>query len=517
MPQERVSVRKIREMLRLHYGEKLSNRQVGTSVGKSPSVVHDCLARFKASGLAWPLDAALNDAALERRLYPPSVARIAGAPTPPDFACVHKELSRKHMTLALLWREYRDALGEAGYQYSRFCELYREWAKPLGAVLRRTHKAGDKAFVDWSGDGVEIVDRETGEVREAPLFVAALGASGYAFAKAAPSRESEHWIRLHCEMLEHFGGVTAAVVPDNEKTGVTSPCRYDPDLNPVYAAWAEHYDTTVLPARAGKPRDKAVVENAVLNVQRWILARLRNHTFFTLEQANAEIARLLIEYNGRKLQKLDATRCDLFEELDKPVLKPLPARRFEHFGWSTPKLPIHYHVVADERYYSAPYTLIGKHVEVRTSGSTVEIFHDGRRVAAHARSYGKRWDWHTLPEHRPPSHRAYLEWTPERFVRWASKAGPKAAELVERILAAHGHPERGYNACLGVMRLGKQYGEARLEAACDRAVSMRSPSYKTVQSILKSGADHLPPPMRDRQQSLALPRHENIRGPEYYR
>jgi transposase len=517
MAQKRLKVRSIKEILRLHFTEKRGLREIGTAVRRSPSVVHDCIGRFKASGLAWPLPEEVDDAELERRLYKPSGPQGGAKMAAPDFAYVHKELARKHVTLNLLWQEYKLAHGEAGYRYSRFCELYHEWARPLGAVMRQTHKAGDKIFVDWSGDGVEIVDRETGEVWEAPLFVTALGASGYAFAKAAPSREAAHWLRLHSEAMEYIDGVTAAVVPDNEKTGVTSPCLYDPDLNPVYAAWAEHYGTAVIPARARKPRDKAMVENAVLNAQRWILAALRNHTFFTLEQANAEIAKLLVGYNARPLQKTGTTRRELYESIDRPVLRPLPATRFEPFDWSRPKLNIDHHVLVAEHYYSAPYTLIGERLDARLTGATVELFDKGRRVASHARSYVK-WEYSTLDEHRPSSHRAHLEWTPERITGWASKTGPKAADLVERILASKRHPEQGYRACLGVMRLGKKYGDERLEAACARAVALASPSYRTVRSILESGADRLPLPGDARQQpaQLSLPRHENIRGPGYY-
>jgi len=516
MARKRMTVRKIREVLRLHYGEGLGLRAIGAAVSKSPSVVHEYVTRFKGSGLEWPLPEEVDDATLERRLFPPPAAREGTAWPRPDFAQVHKELSKKHVTLALLWQEYRAAQGEGSYQYSRFCELYREWARPLGAVLRQKHKAGDKTFVDWSGDGIEIVDRETGEVTEAPLFVACLGASSFTFAKAAPSRESSHWLRLHDEAFEYFGGVTAAVVPDNEKTGVTSPCRYDPDLNPTYAAWAEHNDVAVIPARPYKARDKAKVESAVLIAQRWILARLRNHTFFSVEQANAEVARLLEEYNAKPMQKLGVSRRELWEAVDRPALSPLPCKRFEPFEWSKPTVSIDYHVVVAEHYYSAPYTLIGERLEARWTGSTVELFHRGRRVASHARSYVK-WDFSTLDEHRPEKHRAHLEWTPERIASWAAKTGPRTAELVTAILSAKRHPEQGYRACLGVMRLGKKHGDERLEAACARALALRSPSYKTVESILKSGADRLPlPGRREAPAQLALPRHDNIRGAEHY-
>jgi transposase len=515
MPQERLSVRKIRELLRLRLEEKRSLREVGRSVGVSPSVVHDCVVRFRATGLEWPLRQEIDEVELEKRMYGTASPGRSGPFIQPDFAYVHTELRRKGVTMYLLWQEYRQAHPEDGYQYSRFCELYNRWAKPLSAVLRQQHKAGDKAFVDWSGDGIDVVDPMTGEVTELPLFVAALGASTYAFAKAAPSRQAPHWIALHNETVEYFQGVPAATVPDNEKTGVKSPCLYDPDLNPTYAAWARHYGTAVIPTRPRKPKDKAVVENAVLNAQRWILAALRNHTFFSLAEANQAISEKVEEYNGRKLQKLDVTRRQLFESLDLPELKPLPSRRFEYFDWKWQTLQIDYHVVVEQNYYSVPYRLIGKRVEARWTASTVEVFFQGNRVACHPRNYGK-WNWISDDAHRPPKHRAYLEWTPERIVAWASRTGPETARLVEQILSSRQHPEQGYRACLGVMRLGKRYSEPRLEAACSRALALKSTSYTTVRSILEHGADRLPLPKAPEPKQPSLPFHDNIRGPNYY-
>jgi transposase len=435
---------------------------------------------------------------------------------PPDFEYIHKELRKKHMTLMLVWQEYKAAHADDGYQYSQFCTLYREWARPLDAILRQNHKAGDKVFVDWSGDGIMVTDPLTGVASEMPLFVGVLGASGYAFAKAAPSRESPHWIRLHSEMLESFGGVPAAIVPDNEKTGVKSPCRYDPDLNPVYAAWAEHYKTAVIPTRPGKPRDKALVENGVLNAQRWILAALRNHTFFGLDQANGAIAEKLVEYNDRTFQKMDTTRRKLFESVDKPVLRALPPRRFEHYEWARKTVNIDYHVIADERYYSVPYTLIGKKVEVHWTATTVEVLYNHDRVALHQRSFGRHWEWISNDEHRPPAHRAHLEWTPERIVKWAATIGAKTSLLVERILASRAHPEQGYRVCLGIIRLGKQFGNDRLDAACSRALALNALSYRSVCAILDTGSDHLPLLDAASRAGPPLPSHDNIRGPEYY-
>lgn len=505
-------MRKTKEILRMRLGESRSLREVSMSVQVSPSVVHDCVVRFKASGLSWPLDEGIDDAALEERLY--RVKPAQGGRPEPDYQQVHKDLRHKGVTLYLLWQEYKQAHLEDGYQYSAFCHQYRRWQKPLEAVMRQEHKAGEKAFVDWSGNGIKIRNLATGEEWEAPLFVGVLGASGYAFCKAAASREMRHWIQMHIEMYEHFEGVPAVTVPDNEKTGVTSPCRYEPDLNRTYMALAGHYGTVVIPARPGKPRDKAMVENAVLNAQRWILAALRNHVFFTLAQANTAIAEKLQEYNGRAYQKLGVTRREQFEEIDRPVLRPLPAQRYEFDEWSKPTVNIDYHVVVDDHYYSVPYALIGQRLEARRTASMVELMHKGRRVASHTRSYVKGKAT-TLAEHMPRSHREHQEWTPSRLLAWAGKTGPQTRQLCELIMQGKPHPELGYRACLGVMRLAKKYGVDRLEEACGRAVALGAANYKTVNTILVCGADLLPA-APSAAANRPMPPHENIRGADYY-
>jgi transposase len=516
MSKKRLSVRKIKEILRLKLTEERTNREVATSVGCSPSKVHNCLARFEASGLDWPLPPEMDDEALEAKLY------YSGPPFPknrreaPDWGYVHTELRRKGVTLYLLWEEYRQAHPEDGYQYSRFCDLYRRYSKTLDVTMRQTHKAGDKVFVDWSGDGIDIVNRETGEVTEAPVFVGVLGASGYTFVTARESRESRQWIRCHMEMYEYFDGVPWVTVPDNEKTGVTRACLYEPDLNPTYAEFARHYGTAVLPTRPRKPKDKAKVENGVLCAQRWILAALRNHTFFSVEQANEAIAEKLEEYNARNYQRLGVSRRELFETLDRPALKPLPSARYEFGEWSKPKVNIDYHVDVDKHFYSVPYRLVGERTEARRTASTVEIFFKGRRVASHRRSYVKNGAT-TLPEHMPKNHRAHGEWSPERIVSWAKKSGNHTAQVAEHIMASRLHPEQGYRSCLGLMRLGKSYGDDRLEAASRRSLAIGSPSYKTIKSILEKGLDKQPlPPVKAELPTMNLPDHENIRGPEYY-
>jgi transposase len=515
MAKERISMRKTKEILRLIFEEKRSHRETGQSVGVSPSVVCDCRHRFEASGLSWPISSEMDDVELEKRLYAERGEKRSRKSVP-DLAYIHKELRRKGVTLYLLWQEYKQAHPDDGYQYSQYCEIYLKYRKTLDVTMRQTHKAGDKAFVDWSGDGIEIVNRETGEVTEALLFVGVLGASGLTFAVAKPSRELRHWISCHIGMYEYFGGVPFATVPDNEKSGVTNPCLYEPDLNPTYAEMARHYNTTVMPARSGKPRDKAKVENGVLNAQRWILAALRNHTFFSVDEANEAIAEKLIECNARKYQRLDESRRMLFEKLDRPALKRLPPRRYEFSEWSKPKVNIDYHVDVDRHFYSVPYALVGQVVEARRTDSTVEIFHCGKRAASHVRSYVKNGAT-TVQEHMPVSHREHLKWTPSRIVEWAKKTGECAALVVMRVMEERQYPEQGYRACLGILRLGKTYGADRLEAACKRALVISSPSYKTIKSILEKGMDKQPlPGSENDSKQTTMPVHENIRGPEYY-
>jgi transposase len=507
-------MRKIREILRLRWGQGLSARQVAKSLSVARGTVANCVSKAKLSGLSWPLPDDLDDAALEALLYPPT-PHSSEARFLPDWVAIHREMRRKHVTLLLLWEEYKRDHPEEGYEYSQFCNLYREFRGKLDVVMRQQHVAGEKVFVDYSGDGIEIIDRDTGEVREAQLFVAVLGASSYTYAEVTESQELRWWIDAHIHAFEYFGGVTEITVPDNTKTAVTRPCNYEPDLNPTYQEMARYYDTAVIPARKRKPKDKAKAEGGVLIAQRWILAALRNHTFLSLAQANRAIAEKLEELNGRRFQKLPTTRRELFETLDRPALQPLPATRYEVAEFSRPKVNIDYHVEIDKHYYSVPYQLIHKRMEARRTSTTVEICFKGRRVAAHRRSYVVG-GYTTVKEHMPKSHQKHLEWTPSRIIRWAEKTGHRTAQLIQELIESKPHPEQGYKASLGILRLEKKYTTERLEAACGRALAIGSVSYRTVNSILKTGMDRLPDPS-DTEPQLDLPMdHANVRGPEYY-
>jgi transposase len=507
-------MRKIKEVLRLRHALKLSTRQIARSCSLAHSSVVNYLQRARAADLGWPLPDDLDDAALEARLFRYATRAPARGTPPPDFPRIHQELRRhRHLTLALLWQEYREA-HPGGYQYSRFCELYRAWAKRLDVVLRQEHRAGDKIYVDHAGPTVAVVDAESGEVRQASIFVAVLGASSYTYAEATWTRNLYDWIGSHVRALEFFGGVSRAMVPDNWRTAVSKACWYEPDLNPTYRDLAEHYDTVILPARVGKARDKAKAESGVLLVERWILAALRHRTFIGLAALNRAIRELLERLNHRKFRKLEATRAELFERLDRPALKPLPQEPFVYGEWKKARANIDYHVEVDRHYYSVPFQLVHELVEARIRSATVEIFHKGRRVAMHARS-SVVGGFSTLPEHRPPKHRHYLEWTPERLVDWAGKIGPSAATVAGRILESRRYPEQGYRACLGLIRLARRYPSERVEAACTRALGVGACSYRSIKSMLDAGLDRQPLEAETTAGAHALV-HANVRGAAYY-
>jgi transposase len=367
--------------------------------------------------------------------------------------------------------------------------------------------------VDFAGQTVPIVERTTGEVREAQIFVGVLGCSSFTYAEACWSQELPEWTGAHVRMFEYFRGVPELIVPDNLKSGVRHACYYEPDVNPTYHELAVHYGTAVLPARKRKPRDKAKAEAGVLLVERWILARLRKFTFFSLAELNREIARLLELLNDRPFQKLEGSRRSLFETLDRPALRTLPEQRYEFARWKKARVNIDYHIEVFGHYYSVPHTLFREQLDVRITASTVEVLRSGRRVAAHPRSQ-RKGGFTTDPAHRPKAHQQYLEWTPSRIVAWAEKTGPRTGELVHRIMENKPHPEQGYRACLGVLRLGDAYSALRLEAACARALKIDGISYRSVKSILQSGLDQIP---LEEQATLALPQdHEHVRGGTYY-
>ena len=511
MANNRLSMRKITEALRLHYECGRTQREISRAIGASPTTVGQYLKRAKAAGLSYPLPAGLDEDALDRLLFPPPLP-VDVARTGPDWAWVHGELRKKSVTLDLLWQEYKAAHPD-GYRYSWFCEHYRLWAGRLPVTLRQTHTPGEKLFVDYAGQTMPVIDGASGEIRQAQLFVAVLGASNYTYAEATWSQQLADWIGSHVRCLEFMGGTPEVVVPDNLKSGVKHPSCYDPEINPTYRDWAEHYDITVLPARAAKPRDKAKVECAVLVAERWILARLRNQRFFSLGELNRAIASLLADLNARPFKKLPGSRHSAFLELDRPALRPLPPVRYQYAEWKVARIGIDYHIEVTGHYYSVPYQFARQEVDVRYTEATVEVFRRGKRVAAHARNL-HRGRHTTLDEHMAPAHREVAGWSAKRLLDWAQSIGSQTHATIERMLDSRKHPQQSYRACLGVLRMSKEYGNARLEAACDRALRLNAANYRSVNSILKHGLDRAEPGATS-QSSLPLA-HSNVRGPGYY-
>lgn len=503
-------MRKTREILRQKWVLKRTHRDVATSLGVSAGAVGSALARATALQLDWAAVEALTDAELEAKLYSASAANEA-KPLP-NFGYIHAERKKLGVTLELLHLEYLEQHPD-GYRYTQFCEHYRAWLTKRQLTMRQEHHAGDKCFVDYSGGRPHIVNPETGERIDVELFVAVLGASNYTYAEATLTQQGPDWIASHTRALEFFGGAPAALVPDQLKSGVTQSCRYEPGVQRTYEEMAAHYGTSVLPARPASPRDKAKVEVAVQIAQRWILARLRNQVFFSLDALNERIAELVEDLNRRTMRVYGASRLDLFDRVDRPALRPLPTTRFVYGTWKKARVNIDYHIEIERHYYSVPHALVREEVEARTSGMTVEVFHRGQRVASHVRSE-KRGAHTTVADHMPVQHQKHMEWTPSRIVHWASTIGIATSSLVDAILRERLHPEHGYRSCLGILRLAKRYGDARLEAACARALRVGARSYRHVDSILKNGLDRVP--LVEEPTNDSPLDHENVRGGGYY-
>ncbi len=513
MANTRLSMRKIKEVLRLKHDCGLSRRQIAHSCQISRSTVGDYLDRAEEAGIGWPLPEGLTDQELEQRLFPAQAMEAVSGKPLPDFDYIYRELKahkKFNLTLDLLWREYKEQHAD-GYQYSQFCELYRRFRDKLDYCMRQDHRGGEKLFVDY-GEGLDLVHPKTGEPISTQLFVAVWGASNYTYAEATLTQQLPDWIGSHVRAFSYFGCVPKAVVPDCLKGAVSRACLYEPQLNPTYAEMASHYGICVLPARPAHPKDKAKVETGVLIAKRWILAALRHRTFYSLAELNGAIKERLERLNTRALRKVKKSRRDLFEIFDRAQAQALPERSYEYAEWRVARVNIDYHIEVERHYYSVPFQLIREKLDVRLTAATVEAFLKGERVAAHIRSFVP-YAHTTLKEHMPPSHQKYLEWTPSRMVNWAKKIGPKTAELVQTIIESRTYPEQAYRSCLGILRLEKHYSKERLEKASGRALKFGSHSLQSLRKILSSGLDRLEP--NDPSES-SVADHENIRGSQYY-
>jgi transposase len=519
MTTKRVTMFKLKELLRLRYEARLSVRQIALSLSLSLGVISKYLQRAEAAGLSWPLPQEMSDRALAALLQPPRVVSDPSAPQPPatpDFVAIAQELTRKAMTRQLLWEEYAQAYPDNHYSYSRFTVLFRRWRQKQQLSMRQTHRAGEKLFVDYCGMTLPIVNPDTGEIRQAQIFVAVLGASSYTYAEATWSQRVPDWIGSHVRAFSFYGGLPDIVVPDNLKSAVSTACRYDPDLNPTYQQMAEYYGVAVVPARPYKPKDKAKAEAGVQLVERWIMMRLRHQTFYTLAGLNHRIRELLADLNQRPFKKRPGSRVSQFEQLDKPALKPLPDTPYAVRHVKKARVHLDYHIEYDGHYYSVPYQLVKEEVRVHAGDTTVAVVYDGKQVALHPRAF-HRGGHTTDPNHLAKSHRKHQQWSPPRFLRWAAQIGPHTEAVVHYQLETRRHPEHGFRACFGLLGLTKKYGDDRLEAACRRAQHIGAMNYKSIASILSKSLDKLPLSGTETPAQTQLPLdHDNVRGAGYY-
>ena len=513
MPTPRVLMSKIRQALQLLADTKLSMRQVAAALGVSKSTVSEIAMYARDAGVDWPQASTLSDDELQAKLYPPPRPRSSSRPEP-DYAALHQELKRPGVTLQLLWEEYRAGADQQAYRYSAFCDKYRAWAKRLKRSMRQVHPGGERLFVDYAGQTVPVVDAASGEIRRAQVFVAVLGASNYTYACATWQQTAADWVGAIIETLSFIGGVPRLLVPDQPRALIANPDAYEPVTARLMQELGEHYGVAVLPARPGRPQDKAKVEVGVQIVERWILARLRHRRFFSLIELNRAIAELLVDLNHRPFKKLPGCRASVFAELDVPALKPLPAQPMVLAQFKPARVNIDYHVAFEGHYYSVPHQHVGAAVELRVTATLLEVLLRRQRVAVHVRN-ARVGGFTTVAEHMPASHRAHLQWTPTKLIAWGERIGAATAGVVRWQMEHRAHPEQGYRACLGLMRLAREYGDERLEAACARAQSIRAPHYRSVKSILACGLDRQGRSLLDGAEA-PMPMHDNVRGPGYY-
>ena len=510
MATERLSMRKSREILRLKWVLGRSHREVERACSVGLGTVSETVGRARVAALDWAAVERLTDDELEARLYPKLPTGTARAR--PDPVYLHTELHRPGVTLRLLHVEYLEQHPD-GYGYTQFCEHYRLWIGRRRLSMRQVHRGGEKLYVDYAGKKPAIVDPKTGECQEVELFLGVLGASNYTFAEATLTQRVHDWIASHTRCLQRLGGVPGAIVPDQLKSGVTRACRYEPGIQRVYEELAQHYGTVILPARPAHPRDKAKVEVGVQIAERWILARLRNRRFFSLHELNAAIRQTVADLNAKIMCKLGVSRDELFAEIDRPALKALPTAPYQYAEWKKCRVAPDYHVEIADHYYSVPSRLIRQQLEARVTDTTIEILYKGVRVASHVRSQARRRHT-TIPEHMPSAHRRYAEWTPARMRREAAKIGPATIALVDAIMKAKPHPEQGFRACMGILRLARSYGSARIEAACRRGNDIGATTYGSIKSILQHGLDRAY--ANDKPPDAPPIQHRNIRGTGYY-
>jgi len=513
MPTQRISMRNLREILRLRLQAGLSLRQIKDSQRVSLGAVQGIVSQATDQGLDWPSIEQLNDTQLARLFYPESDTRASSQFQVPDWVMVHQELKRKGVTKHLLWEEYSQQYPNRSYSYPQFCHLYQQWVKKQRRSMRQTHQAGDKLFVDYAGQTVPIVDGASGEIRQAQVFVAVLGASNYTYCEATWSQSLPDWLGSHARAFTFFGGVSRLIVPDNLKSGVSKACRYDPDVNPSYQQLAAHYGVAIMPARPYKPQDKAKAEVGVQIIERWILAKLRHQTFFSLAELNQCISALLVGVNQKPFKQFKGSRQQWFESLDQPALQPLPKQPYQYTDIKTVKVHVDYHIQYDNHLYSVPHHLVGEKLELHAKDYLIELYFQHQRVTSHARCYHPGTT--TFPEHMPTRHEKHHQWNAGRLMNWAKDIGDEVLLWVKTQLKQKQHEQQAYRACLGLLNLSKNYPHQRLNNACAIANQNQLDRLGQIKSILNSNQDQLI--NESGEQLPLLPQdHENIRGPQSF-
>lgn len=509
MATPRITMRKIREVLRLSLDAGLSIRKINASTKISVGAIQKLLKKAKELNVTWPLPDGMDDGQLAQLFYPKADTQPSSRFEVPDWSAARKELSRKNVTKMLLWEEYCAQFPNRCYSYSQYCDRFLHWLKKQKRSMRQIHIAGEKLFVDYAGHTMPVVDQHSGEIRFAQIFVAVLGASNYTFAEATYTQSLQDWLGSHARAFEFFGGVPEIVVPDNLKSAVTKACRYDPDKNPSYQQLANHYNVAVIPARPYKPKDKSKAEVGVQIVERWILAALRHQTFFSLAELNHAIKTLLVNLNTKPFKQQPGNRLALFEELEKGALNPLPKHPYRFIDIKKAKVATDYHVKYEQHLYSVPHHLVGEYIMLHASDRTVEVYFHNNLIATHPRKHHPGIT--TDAVHMPKRHAEHQKWTPERLMSWAYKIGPDIKTWVKNQLESREHPEQAYRVCLGLLSLSKSYPSDRLNTACAIANKQGLNRLKQIKSILNSNLDTLP---MDDETNLVLPQeHENVRGP----
>jgi transposase len=505
-----------KEILRL-YRLGIKKLQIAESLACSRTTVINVIAIAEKQGLTWEDIREMSDREIRHLLFPSSAAE-----TPeyrmPDFEYIHKEMGKSGVTLSLLWVEYCEECrnsGQIAYQSTQFYKYYADYAGKHRATMHINRKPGDITEVDWAGGTAKITDSVTGEITKAYIFVSALSYSRYAYVEAFLACKEADWIAAHNHAFKYYGGVTRIIVPDNLKTGVERNTKMETVINKIYQELAEHYDTAIIPARPKRPRDKPAAEGEVGVVSTWIIAAIRNMTFFSLSELNQTIKEKLVEYNERPFQKKEGSRRSMFLE-EKAFLRPLPKHPFEPATWKTAKVQDNYHIAHDGKYYSVPYEYIGKEVGLRITLKTIEIMYDNVRIASHPLLWAHQGKYSTVETHMPVSHQKYGEWNRDRFINWAAKYGPYTKSVVEYFFRGVKVEQQAYKSCRALLHLADKYSATRLESACEKASSFTPyPSLRSVQAILKSGRDKMPE-SEDEEPEQRPSAHGFTRGSGYY-